>query len=276
MIIADLVGIISPPEGIVWILGVVAMIVAGILLAQVAPRAEPHEPVQLQAPVRGRWLAINSPGQNIPSHGTRTRGQLCAVDLTHPTVTEDLITNINPSALRKGWIGSTPQSFTCFGELVYSMAAGTVVEASDGQQDQRARNTWISLMWMLTVESFLRDVLLGTRAVLGNRVIVRHDDGTFAAYAHLKRGSLAVRVGQRVDAGEMLAEVGNTGNTSEPHLHVQLMDRGNVDAAAGLTMVWSNLVLSNTDPAWEKHRTEPTSSALAAMPRNGQIFVVKR
>lgn len=40
VIIADLVGTISPPEGIVWILGVVAMIVAGILLAQIAPRAE--------------------------------------------------------------------------------------------------------------------------------------------------------------------------------------------------------------------------------------------
>ncbi|UAW98309.1 M23 family metallopeptidase [Halopseudomonas nanhaiensis] len=53
----------------------------------------------------------------------------------------------------------------------------------------------------------------------GNFVRVLHDDGTMGVYLHLKQGSVAVREGQRVDAGSLLALSGNTGNSTGPHLH---------------------------------------------------------
>ena len=53
----------------------------------------------------------------------------------------------------------------------------------------------------------------------GNFVRVLHDDGTMGVYLHLKQGSVAVREGQRVEAGSMLALSGNTGNSTGPHLH---------------------------------------------------------
>lgn len=53
----------------------------------------------------------------------------------------------------------------------------------------------------------------------GNFVRMLHDDGTMGVYLHLKRGSVQVREGQRVRAGELLAQSGNTGNSTGPHLH---------------------------------------------------------
>ncbi|MEH0057799.1 MULTISPECIES: M23 family metallopeptidase [Auritidibacter] len=274
LIVADLTGIFSPPAGLAWVLGVVGLILVGYLLYRTAPVSEPREPAALRSPVRGRWLAVNSPGQGVPSHGTVTRGQRFAVDVSHPTVAEDLTTQINPGSVRSALRGSPPEEFTCFGEPVCAMAAGTVVEAADQQRDQRARNTWQALLWMLVVESTVRELIGGYRAVLGNRVVIQHDDGTYAAYAHLRRGSVRVEVGQRVEAGEVIAEVGNTGNTTEPHLHVQLMDRASVDPAAGVPMVFRDAVLDAIDPAWEKQASEPSETALEGMPRNGQIFTV--
>ncbi|MGI9235159.1 MAG: peptidoglycan DD-metalloendopeptidase family protein, partial [Woeseiaceae bacterium] len=52
-----------------------------------------------------------------------------------------------------------------------------------------------------------------------NIVRILHDDGTFAVYAHLNRNSIRVRLGDRVEAGEYIADSGNTGFSSGPHLH---------------------------------------------------------
>ena len=53
----------------------------------------------------------------------------------------------------------------------------------------------------------------------GNFVRLLHDDGTMGVYLHLKRGSVEVREGQRVNPGQQLALSGNTGNSTGPHLH---------------------------------------------------------
>lgn len=55
-----------------------------------------------------------------------------------------------------------------------------------------------------------------------NLVVIRHDDGSEALYAHLMRESVAVPVGTRVRAGDEIARVGNSGMASLPHLHLQV------------------------------------------------------
>lgn len=254
------------PGGFATVAAVIVAIVGLSFLMNVAPTAAPRPPVELAPPVRGAWTAVNSPGQQVPSHGTRTRGQLCAVDLCGRSTPD------TPPLVRFGLRGTQPGRYPGFDAPVLAMAAGVVVAATDRQRDHRARDTWQGLLVMLTLEGVLREVV-GTRGVLGNHVLVQHDDGTVAAYAHLRQGSATVRVGERVAIGTELGRVGNTGNTSMPHLHVHLMDRAHVDAAAGLPLTWPTITCTGEiDAPFTGYAKEPHASALPGMPRNGEIF----
>jgi murein DD-endopeptidase MepM/ murein hydrolase activator NlpD len=90
-------------------------------------------------------------------------------------------------------------------------------------------------MLYLVAEGMVRE-LLGPGRILGNHVVLDLGGGVYAALAHLRRGSLLVRRGDRVAAGQQLAECGNSGNSAEPHLHFQLMDHPSVLQAAGLPL----------------------------------------
>lgn len=56
----------------------------------------------------------------------------------------------------------------------------------------------------------------------GNYVLIDHGDGEFSSMTHLRMGSARVKKGQRVKAGEIIAQIGNSGSTPVPHLHYEL------------------------------------------------------
>lgn len=58
----------------------------------------------------------------------------------------------------------------------------------------------------------------------GNHVVVQIRPNVWATYAHMQPGSLKVRVGDRVKTGRPIGKLGNTGNSTAPHLHFQLSD----------------------------------------------------
>ncbi|WP_152192473.1 M23 family metallopeptidase [Georgenia satyanarayanai] len=244
--------------------GLVVAVVA-FLLSLVRPPATTLDPVELDPPLRGRWVVVNGPGTAVPSHGVKAYGQAYAVDVLQPA-------HDAPTSVGWGLRARRPQTYPSFGEPVLAMAAGVVVRAHDSQRDHGARDTWPLLVWMMTAEGFLRD-LAGVGRILGNHVVVRHDDGAYATYAHLRRGSVTVAEGERVAAGQRLAEVGNTGNTSEPHLHVQVTDRARPTAAAGVPMRWRGLAADGEcDARWSTGKRRPT--ALPDFPENGQVLVL--
>lgn len=242
-----------------------AMLVTIVLASVRPPWDRGREPLHVSSPVRGRWVALNSPATKVPSHGTRGYGQTYAIDVLHPRPAG--------TPTRIGWgLGlRRPEEFTSFGQSVHAVADGTVVAVADGQRDHRARLTWPSLIYLMTIESFVRE-LGGARFVLGNHVVVDHGNGVFSASGHLRRGSVAVTVGDHVGAGQLLGEVGNSGNSSEPHLHVQLMDRATPTSAAGLPFRWDDVTIENeTDPTIA---ASPPDETVTGVPANGQIFTV--
>ncbi|TFV61773.1 M23 family metallopeptidase [Geodermatophilus sp. DF01-2] len=195
-----------------------------VVLDRVAPPPAPATVVE--PPVRGPWRALNSPATRVPSHGTHGLGQTHAIDLL-----------LDPTDGSRPRFGSGPQwraaaEYPAFGRPVHAPLTGTVVRAHDRRRDHRARSGWLSLAYLLLAEGFVRQVA-GTRWMVGNHVVVEAPDGTCAVLAHLRRGSLRVRPGDRVTAGQQVAECGNSGNSSEPHLHVQLTDSARLAGSCG-------------------------------------------
>jgi murein DD-endopeptidase MepM/ murein hydrolase activator NlpD len=67
-------------------------------------------------------------------------------------------------------------------------------------------------------------------------MIALPDARRFIAMAHLRSGSVRVSVGQRVEEGEQIGDCGNSGNSTQPHLHIQAMDSADLSVAQGIPM----------------------------------------
>ncbi|WJL94250.1 M23 family metallopeptidase [Microbacterium sp. ET2] len=90
----------------------------------------------------------------------------------------------------------------------------------DGEPDHRAYRGVSSVGYALTQG---RRAAAGWRALAGNHVLIQAHDAV-VALCHLRRRSIVVDVGRTVRVGETVAGCGNSGNSTEPHLHLQAMD----------------------------------------------------
>jgi murein DD-endopeptidase MepM/ murein hydrolase activator NlpD len=101
------------------------------------------------------------------------------------------------------------EDFPAYGERVISVADGEVVKVVEGMPD---------------VQPGVLDPNNTLEEAGGNHVIVDIGDGRYAFYAHLQPDSIEVEEGDRVTRGQQLALLGNSGNTTAPHLHFHVMD----------------------------------------------------
>jgi murein DD-endopeptidase len=88
-----------------------------------------------------------------------------------------------------------------------------------------------------------RAVAITLETVGGNFVILDIGGGRYAFYAHLRPGSLRVRTGDRVRRGQVLGLVGNSGNSTEPHLHFHLADGDSPLGTEGIPYVHESFEL---------------------------------
>lgn len=110
---------------------------------------------------------------------------------------------------------SQNESYFCFGLPVLAPGDGVVVDAADGVADNAPGQ-------------------LNGEQPLGNHVVIDHGSGEFSFLVHLQRGSVAVGPRQRVEAGQRLGTCGNSGHSSEPHLHYHLQDTAEYQRGNGL------------------------------------------
>ena len=139
-----------------------------------------------------------------------------------------------------------------YGENILAVADGTVVRAIDGLPNQ--------------VPGALPQGLNPLQAD-GNAVFLRLRDGRIAMYAHMIPGSVTVRAGDRVVRGQILGRVGNSGNSSAPHLHLHVVDRNAIFAANGLPYVFSRFRVTGRIASTDAfNRAEATGSPVRLGP----------
>jgi murein DD-endopeptidase MepM/ murein hydrolase activator NlpD len=138
-----------------------------------------------------------------------------------------------------------------------------VVQAHDGESDHEARRSQLALVpYALGQASRLRQ---GVGAVAGNHLVIAHrDSGAFIALVHLRAGSLQVSVGDDVAVGEQVAECGNSGNSTQPHVHVQVMDSMDLAVARGVPMVFRDF------REWHRGRRDSHDRA-SGLPGEGAV-----
>lgn len=189
----------------------------------VSTEVPPMKPVVVAAPLRGTgWVAANG-CCNLNAH----RGATLAIDGTIRVPERfaiDFVQLNNEDRLFDGPLNDLT-SYAYFGAPIISATSGRVVGLRRNMPEQVPG----SLPAGATIQ------MAG-----GNYVVVRIAKNRYAFYAHLKTGSLRVRVGQKVKPGQVLGLLGNTGNTDGPHLHFHIMNSPSPLQSDGLPFVFKS------------------------------------
>lgn len=209
------------------------------LLGGGAPAPTPQAPVSLQytvapitilmkvpvigPPLRGKnWVAFNGcceisgahRASSLTVNGWLYFAQRFAIDWMRLD---------DKGQLRKG-ADDDVHGYSDYGADVLAVADGKVVATLDTLEDQKPGT--LPDPRTITLEN-----------VDGNHIVLNLGNGIFAFYAHLQHGSIAVSSGDHVKRGQVLGRLGNTGNTSAPHLHFHLMDGPSTLGSNGLPYV---------------------------------------
>ncbi len=121
--------------------------------------------------------------------------------------------------------GTANEDYYAFGRKIVAPADGLVTDVIQGVRDNRPRS-------------------MNPYSGLGNAVFIQHTEHEVSVLAHLKQGSICVKAGDQVKAGHVLGLCGNSGNSSEPHLHYHLQNTTIIQDATGIACVFDIITVT--------------------------------
>ncbi|MHA2357423.1 MAG: M23 family metallopeptidase [Candidatus Heimdallarchaeaceae archaeon] len=176
-------------------------------------------------PLKGAWMAINT--FDNPYEHRRMHSQEFGFDLG---LLDEEMNFIPPK-------GTKNELFGFYGKEVLAIADGKVVDIFDGIPENPSAGE-------LLPEEKMREIigLYGYKPLAaGNFIVVEHSENESSFYAHLIPDSIKVKKGEKVKQGQVLGQIGNSGNSSAPHLHFQLMQGPDFLTARGLPCYFTNI-----------------------------------
>ncbi|WP_234120601.1 M23 family metallopeptidase [Clostridium hydrogenum] len=210
-----------------------------------------HKPIIVEFPLRGEWLSPNTPGTKIPSHGTNKLGTRYAYDFLQVDWKRKGLPSYHVSLPQYLLFGVPLNEYYCWGQEVYAPCDGIVVQAKDGYKERERTNLLADMSYAYKIAHYFNPKKDDMQSVAGNYIIMKCGDQVYAALVHLQTGSIQVSVGQSVKKGEVIARVGDSGNSYMPHLHFQLMDSCDMSTANGLPCAFKQYEVFQ-DGEWKK------------------------
>ena len=187
-----------------------------------------NKPLVIGSPLRGRWIAANG-----LSNDTVHRRSIYPLDgqiRNAQRFATDWVRLGDDGLVARGGDLSQNANYYGYGAEVLSVADGVVVGAKDGIAEN-------------IPQTKARAVPITLETIAGNYVLLDIGGGHFALYAHLQPNSLNVKVGDKVKLGQVLALVGNSGNSDLPHLHFHLVNVASPLAAEGVPYVLKSFLM---------------------------------
>ena len=154
--------------------------------------------IKYSLPFHGRWVAVNGGAVQETSHSWEVPTQRYAYDF--------IILDEHGKSCRGDEI--SPSAFYCYGQDILAPADGKIAEVgkrASGQCDYAGEKCFRC-----------------GKGYPGNYILIQHSEKRYSVLAHLKPGSVVVSEGDLIRRGEKIAECGNSGNSTEPHLHFHL------------------------------------------------------
>jgi murein DD-endopeptidase MepM/ murein hydrolase activator NlpD len=174
----------------------------------------------MKLPFDGRWTVIwggdtRELNYHVESQQQKNAFDIVMMDSNHSTHKAD---------------GSKETEYKAYAQKIYAPCDGEVVTAIDGVKDNIPGE----------MNGFY---------IPGNMIVIRTSRNEYLYFCHLKEHSVNVKEGQKVKAGQMIGLCGNSGHTTEPHLHFHIENCGDLSAGTGVKCFFSNIDVNGKEQA---------------------------
>jgi murein DD-endopeptidase MepM/ murein hydrolase activator NlpD len=213
--------------------------IAGLLFqphVATKPAPERHQ-TQLTLPFKGRWLVFW--GGDTPEVNAHH-------DAPNQRFAFDLLGVGEDGKTQRGE-GTRNEDYYAFGREVLAPADGTVVEVIEGVHDNTPGS-------------------MNPYSAVGNCVIIRHRAEEVSVLAHFKQGSIVVKAGDKVTRGQLLGQCGNSGNSSEPHVHYHLQNSPVLQDGLGIKCVFQKVVVTEDGKTETRTDCSPVKGEIISPP----------
>lgn len=197
------------------------------------PRNTGRNQTKLSLPLKGEWLVFWGGDTAQQNYHQDSPNQRFAFDLF----------KVDASGKSHRGTGASNEDYYAFGQEIIAPADGTVVYVVDGIHDNIPGE-------------------MNRMFAPGNTVVVKHAENEYSLLAHFKQNSIRVRVGDKVTRGQLLGLCGNSGNSSEAHLHFQLQNTAFFGDEASMKVFFEKIMIKTNGKTEMKNDHSPVKGEI--------------